>query len=120
MKAFLICLALVPFLLSCGPSLSGYQQEQNLKLSLLRQCSLHNVVTDRNEINILGTGVCKEVDCQTWLNDEEFTINIYSAEDLFMRGIRQYIIVDDIDMDDWSYIDISVHKVNTLKKLRIK
>ena len=120
MKAFLIGLALVPFLLSCDSSLGGYQQEQNLKLSFLRQCSLQNVVTDRNEINILDTGVCKDIDCQLWLQDEQYNINMYSIEDLFLRGIHQYVIIDDVDMDNWSYIDVSVHKVDTLKKMRIK
>lgn len=49
------------------------------------------------KIVVLQTKYCETANCEAYFQDYVDQIQVYSKEDLFMRGISNYLVIEDID-----------------------
>lgn len=70
-------------------------------------------------IPVLKSPFCIDNDCASMFEHHDLKVEVYSIEDLFMRGLSEYLIVKNIDTQEWSYMDISVHSRNEFCDIQI-
>jgi hypothetical protein len=70
------------------------------------------------KIIILETEYCQDFDCETYFQDYQDQIQIFSMEDAFMRGITNYIEIEKID-EEKGQILLSQRKGDEYKEIEI-
>ncbi len=91
-------LLLVGILISCkSDSLNNVESKRALIEKLIRSQSVESVDKLVRPIVLIKTQYCKEYDCEKYFSEYLEKIKIYSKEEAFMRGISEYIEIENID-----------------------
>ena len=98
--AILSLLYLTSTLLSCN---STSTNPINTKEELLDKFmfTLHHqdVQKINSKIVILNTEFCETFECEAYFSSLENRIQFYSKNEAFMRGLKKFIVIDNIDTD---------------------
>ncbi len=72
-----------------------------------------------NKIVILKTKYCEEFDCEVYFQDYKKHIQIYTREDAFMRNLKTYLEIEDLDEKNGQII-LQKRIGSEFKELRIR
>lgn len=116
-----ICLILILFLCSCKQNmLDLYSKEQALFGRFAKIDSIYPAFQKLSFVPVLENPYCLDNDCASMFEHHGLDVKIYTIEDLFMRGLSEYLIVKDIDTQEWSYMDLSVHTGDEFCDIQIR
>ncbi|HFA47994.1 MAG TPA: hypothetical protein ENJ95_03135 [Bacteroidetes bacterium] len=94
----------------------------NLKQSLVQQ-PINSTETQSSKINgkiiIIKKSYCETFDCSDYFQDYQKQIQVYPIEDIFMRGISNYLEIENIDEENGRII-INKRTGKDYKKIEIK
>ena len=94
----LTMLILSSLLFACNTQSSN---QLNLKESLVEKLISTSddlkISTTNEKIIILKTKFCKDFDCELYFQDYKDQIQIYTREEAFMRGIKNFLEIEKID-----------------------
>ncbi|MGB4838517.1 MAG: hypothetical protein WBP08_05940 [Saprospiraceae bacterium] len=91
--------------------------KDSLISKLIKTSELESSKTN-GKIIILETEYCQDFDCETYFQDYQDQIQIFSMEDAFMRGITNYIEIEKID-EEKGQILLSQRKGDEYKEIEI-
>lgn len=114
------CLFLLFFFCSCKQNtLDPYSKEQALFSRFSNTDSIYPAFQNLSFVPVLENPFCLDNDCASMFEHHGLKVKIYTIEDLFMRGLSEYLIVKDIDTQEWSYMDLSIHTGNEFCDIQI-
>lgn len=96
-----------------------YSKEQALFGRFAKIDSIYPAFQKLSFVPVLENPFCLDNDCASMFEHHGLNVKIYNIEDLFMRGLSEYLIVKDIDTQDWSYMDVSIHTGNEFCDIQI-
>lgn len=107
MKSIFFYIILAFTLLNCSNS----DQSQNaikdaLIKKMLQNTSLDQLKNQQGRLIILKNKYCENLDCENYFKGYEDEVLFYGKEDLFMRGMRNYVEITDIN-ERQKYIDLT-------------
>ena len=84
-------------LIACNRQYTSQSEIQNILIEKLINHKEIKSSKGRSKIMILNSDYCKEIDCNSYFQEYQDEIVVYTREDMFMRGIKSIWEIENID-----------------------
>ena len=118
-KLLLVCLVLL--FPSCELDIISSHKKEKKLVDTFASIPVLDIWTEQYEsLPILACDFCERYDCEALFEYHKVKVLVCSPEELFLNQINDYLIIRNVDLANWSFLEFSIHRGEEIQFYRVE